>query len=251
MAGKPRPGKTWNEDRVTKEFESALHLNGYKYEFIEQILYADSKIKVICQNSHEYVTELKNIFGKKKPICSVCSRGIRWSAERLRNEFKEFELSGWKLVDSPSHLVERSCILIECDKGHRWTPKISNFFRHRTGCPACRMSKGEKEIALILKRDNINFISEKKFEECRRHYPLRFDFYLPDYNILIEYQGKQHYELATFTKDKVVAEYQFEQIKIRDAIKKQWAIDNGYRFLEIPYTAINQIEEILTQELCI
>ena len=63
---------------------------------------------------------------------------------------------------------------------------------HKTSC-GCLRSKGEQKIIQILQENNILFEKEKTFENC--FYPdtggmCRFDFYLPDYNILIEYDGE-------------------------------------------------------------
>jgi len=68
-------------------------------------------------------------------------------------------------------------------------------------------------------------------------------------NSIKQYCVNQHYEIGTRSKSYEKNLREFEQIKIRDEIKKQWAIANSYTFLEIRYDQINQIEEILTQEL--
>ena len=73
------------------------------------------------------------------------------------------------------------------------------------------------------------------------------------YNLLIEFQGEQHFKPTAFNK-KIKHEIilqKFEDVKTRDAIKKKWTIDNNYKLIEISYREINKIEEILKQELCI
>ena len=63
------------------------------------------------------------------------------------------------------------------------------------GCPVCRESSGERMVREYLKVNNINFESQKSFQGLRGDkYLLKFDFYLPDNNLVIEYNGKQHYE---------------------------------------------------------
>lgn len=54
------------------------------------------------------------------------------------------------------------------------------------------MSKGEERIASLLRKDRIKFEREKQFKDLRQGL-YRFDFYLIDKNILIEFQGQQHY----------------------------------------------------------
>ena len=75
--------------------------------------------------------------------------------------------------------------------------------------------------------------------------PLRFDFYLPDYNLLIECQGVQHREWREgwITKEK------FEKQLEHDKRKRNYAKENNINLLEIWYYDIDEIEEILIKEL--
>ena len=77
------------------------------------------------------------------------------------------------------------------------------------------------------------------------HRPLPFDFYLPDYNILIEFDGKQHYVIESFGKDLDT----FISIKIRDTIKNIYCDKNNLNLIRIPYWEINNIEEILNNKI--
>ena len=64
-------------------------------------------------------------------------------------------------------------------------------------------SKGEELISVILKNNNILFEREKTFNDLK-HGLLRFDFYLPERNIIIEWDGLQHFEqVSYFQKTKV------------------------------------------------
>ena len=53
------------------------------------------------------------------------------------------------------------------------------------GCPKCNQSIGERLIELFLIKNNINYISQKKFDDCKSINNLVFDFYLVDYNLCI------------------------------------------------------------------
>ena len=72
-----------------------------------------------------------------------------------------------------------------------------------------------------------------------------FDFYLPSFNMLIEYQGIQHEKPVTYFG----GEKQFEIQKQNDSLKKQYAIEHGYKYVEIWYKDFNHIEQILIKEL--
>ena len=58
---------------------------------------------------------------------------------------------------------------------------------------------------------------------------LRIDFYLPDYNIAIECQGKQHfYENCTFSKNN---KEDLDLIKLRDKTKYEQCTEHGISIL--------------------
>lgn len=104
-----------------------------------------------------------------------------------------------------------------------------------SGCPTCRESTGEKFIAKFLQENNINFVRQKKFDDCKHVRLLSFDFYLPDHNICIEYNGIQHYEMIQRSKDKEKNIKIFNGIKVRDNIKKEYCKNNNIELLIISY----------------
>ena len=98
------------------------------------------------------------------------------------------------------------------------------------GCPICNESKGEKTIRNFLLINNINFIQQKKFDDCKHKQKLSFDFYLPKYNTCIEYDGIQHFELL-----KYIGFDKFKIIQKRDIIKNNYCISNNIHLLRIKY----------------
>lgn len=74
---------------------------------------------------------------------------------------------------------------------------------------------------------------------------LRFDFYLSDYNILIEYNGKQHYYSIPYFG----GEDTLKRQKVNDAIKEKYCQDNNIKLIRIPYWDFNNIESILEIEV--
>jgi Zn finger protein HypA/HybF involved in hydrogenase expression len=119
--------------------------------------------------------------------------------------------------------------------------------RKGTGCPRCVESKGEKKIAQILNALNISFEREKRFDRCRDKKMLPFDFYLPYYNILIEYQGEQHYILRK--KGYYSDPEQLKERQRRDRIKAHFAQANGLHLIIIPYTDYERIGTIIIDRL--
>ena len=87
-----------------------------------------------------------------------------------------------------------------------------------------------------------------KMPRIRRR--LSFDFYLPDFNLCIEYNGHQHYRPVNFggISDKKAQKKYDAQIH-RDQIKRDFCNKNNIKLIEIPYWNFDNIEEILEREL--
>jgi very-short-patch-repair endonuclease len=100
------------------------------------------------------------------------------------------------------------------------------------GCPMCKLkSNGENLIRKWLIDNKIEFEQQKRFDTCigtRNRLP--FDFYLPKYNLLIEYDGKQHFSNKSWS-----GEEGLRLIRDNDAIKTKWALDNNIKLLRISY----------------
>lgn len=128
--------------------------------------------------------------------------------------------------------------------GFIWKTSPHNII-NGCGCPKCapKRSKGEKKIISFLEKYKINFNSEKAFEWSNKK---RYDFYLPDYNLVIEYHGIQHYKDIEF-----YGKHQLAQIQENDLWKKQQALLHNYQYLEISYENFENIETILAQRLSI
>lgn len=80
----------------------------------------------------------------------------------------------------------------KCHKcGYRWHTSPAHRIKDHSRCPNCAksMSKAEQYIYDYLKNNDIDFIQEKTFDDCRDKNPLPFDFYLPDKNQIIEFDG--------------------------------------------------------------
>ena len=115
-------------------------------------------------------------------------------------------------------------------------------------CPICypkNMSIGEHRIRDYFERKKLNYIFQKTFDDCRNIKLLRFDFYLPKYNLIVEFDGYQHYgEVQMF--DASLAD-----IQRHDAIKNKYCEDNYINILRIPYWELedNTVEWTLDNEI--
>lgn len=131
--------------------------------------------------------------------------------------------------------------------GHEWNSVLSAISKG-SWCPQCNSSKGEKEITKWLRLNNIEFIPQKEFSGLvgigRKN--LSYDFYLPDYNLLIEYQGAFHDGTVTGSYRNL---YDFDRQKEHDKRKREYAKKNNIELLEIWYWDFDSIDEILKDRL--
>lgn len=127
-----------------------------------------------------------------------------------------------------------------------YTQSASGALNGKCGCVQCVSSKGERRIAEILDKNNINYLTQFQFKDCKDIKSLPFDFYLPQHNICIEYQGKQHYEPVQFGGCSLeTALAGFEITKKHDKIKAEYCDMTGITLLAIPYTEFDNLEKII------
>ncbi len=114
---------------------------------------------------------------------------------------------------------------------HRWVTTVSNHIYNMSGCPYCNITKTTRWIADHIKDHNISVEFEKMFNWCKnpetnRYLP--FDIHIPDYNIIIEVDGKQHFEHTPYftqpTGDKLIK---------RDIYKMKQALTNNISVIRI------------------
>jgi predicted nucleic acid-binding Zn-ribbon protein len=121
---------------------------------------------------------------------------------------------------------------IKDDKGieHGWyfiTPRA--HLRGLGGCPKCTGTWGENFVSMILGNLNLEFKHQKTFKDCKDKHKLKFDFYLIYLNILIEYDGIQHFKaIQYFGGEKALKETQR-----RDEIKNKYCRDYNIPLLRV------------------
>ncbi|MCF7910866.1 hypothetical protein K9L16_04295 [Candidatus Pacearchaeota archaeon] len=107
-----------------------------------------------------------------------------------------------------------------------------------------RVSKGENEIIIFLNETKILFEKEKSFEQCLslKGNKLRFDFWLPDYNTLIEFDGLHHYKPVNKYRR---AQKTHKNTKINDEIKNLFCKENNINLIRISYKDIEYISLLI------
>jgi len=229
---------------TTTEFikrANQVHSNKYNYN---KVIYKNNKSKVIiiCPKHGEFLLKTDEHITHKRG-CPQCKK----------NDFFNNFIQKSKKIHSDKYdyskvvyINKKNKVIIICKK-HGEFLQTPNSHLRKSGCPHCKTSKGEIEIIKILDKKNITYIKQKTFNDCRNpltNWKLFYDFYLPQCNILLEYNGKQHYRCIDYWNHGNTLESQ----QYRDFIKQQYAINNGYKFLVIKYNDKN-IEEILNKEV--
>lgn len=207
-----------------------------------------SHITVQCDKNHsEYCVSFDNFRGGARcPHCYNEKRG-RSSLVPYSDRCEYVESFGYKIITSEDEYVDASHpIEVMCDKGHIYTTNLHGF-RNGYRCTKCNISKGEMLIESLLKKNNIIFETQHTFDDCKFKRVLLFDFYLPKQNTLIEYDGRQHFEIV-----KAFGGLEgFIDTKIRDTIKNEYCKNNNIKLIRIPYWEFDNIENILLKNLII
>ena len=127
--------------------------------------------------------------------------------------------------------------------GNVFVTSLGRFQSGKTRCNKCSNSEsnGEYKIRQVLTKYGVKFESQKKFDDCIDKKPLPFDFYLPDYNICIEFQGLQHYKaISYFGKEKG-----YEYRTYHDRLKYEYCKNNNIKLIYIKYDEEKNIDNII------
>lgn len=240
--GCPKCGKIKSDDskRIVNFVDRAkkIHLDKYDYS---KTNYKNIETKVIitCKEHGDFTQ--KPYHHLKGSGCPYCSKNRKLDTKLFieKSNLIHHNTYDYSKVD---YINIKLKVKIICSKHGEFLQSAGKHLMGR-GCPYCKESKGEAKIRFILEQKSISFNRQYIFIDCRDILPLPFDFYLPDFNLCIEYDGKQHFEPLTFfggddgLKDSVK----------KDFIKTKYCKDNGIRLLRIKYSEniLRKIQTIL------
>lgn len=214
-----------------------IWLNKNEYKTTEDILVTQcTKCGKVSKSN---VTN--RIVSKRK--CKKCA-GYEKTLDELKQEI--FELVGceYDVLSEKYYNAYSELRLKHKTCGNEYTTTAHSFLAGRR-CPICNASKGEGEIAKILDFNNIEYFRQYRFEECKLHLPLPFDFYIPKHNVCIEYDGEQHYHIIEY-----FGGYEgFVTRVIRDTIKNIYCENNNIKLIRISYLEFDDINNILTEQI--
>lgn len=194
-----------------------------------------------CPEHGKFTITPGHFLYKKNPyyLCSSCNYRAGGNANSLTTEdfiWKSKSIHGDKFNYSKTEYESATKkLIITCPK-HGDFKTIPSYHHYGWGCPECGLdmsrSIGEEMITEWLKKKNIEFVRQKTFEGLKgKRRKLKCDFYLPKINLVIEYNGEQHYrQVPQFGGKKI-----FLITQEYDRIKKQYCIDNHINYEVIRY----------------
>ena len=201
---------------------------------------------MICKKHGEFISTPNQLMTNHG--CTKCGLERISESQRIEyDEFLEMKIETWgdtyeiKEEDYSSY----QSFKVYC-KTHDlyWITNGSNFLKGH-GCRRCgsTISRGESKITEILLERNVQFIEQYKFLGMENKRGLRCDFYLPEFNIVIEFNGRQHYESIEFFGGMEG----FKLTQHRDGLKQKYCQDNDINFEIIRYD--ESVEDRLVQIL--
>lgn len=236
---------------TTLEFiEKSKEIHDNKYDYSNSVIDGvKNKVKIICPIHGQFQQEAyKHMSGHGCKRCTIIdnSHFIKMNKEYFISKSKEAHID---LYDYSNSIYSGAKELIEivCKK-HGSFKQSAGVHMAGHGCPSCSQSKGEKEISKTLKYIGIEFEEQKTFSECLNHRTgrvLKFDFYIPSKNLLIEYDGEQHFKAIDFFG----GIKELENRQNLDKIKNRYANDNGFKLLRIPFYDRENISNIIQQNV--
>ena len=187
---------------TTKDFiEKAKIIYGNKYDY-SKVNYINNKTKVciICNEIDKFGVIHGEFWQRPNDhlngySCPKCNNEYvpttdEWIDRAKKIHGDKYDYSKVEYVNSQTKV----CIICPIH-GEFW--QTPNNHLNGNNCPNCNSnikSKNEKFISNFLIEHNIKFEREKTFNWLKNKGNLYLDFYLPEYNIAIEYQGEQHYK---------------------------------------------------------
>lgn len=218
--------------------------HNYKYNY-DKTVYKKLKDKIIITCPIHGDFEQSACSHLLKNGCSKCSKRYKPNKEEF---IKKAQLVHGDLYDYSISFYtnNKTNISIICRKHGIFNQTPQNHIKNKSRCPKCNNpSFGEVEVEKILTDKKVYFQKQKKFQKCKHINMLPFDFYIPQKNLCIEFDGKQHFE----DTDSFFKTNNFDLIKKRDEIKNNFCKENNIKLLRIPYFEINKIESILNTVL--
>ena len=245
LAGRRCPKCSGHMIYTPDQFNRKIHgIVGDEYTVLTDYVRTNKKVK-FKHNKCGYEFDMRPNCFLQVQRCPKCQNQIHYTEEMFIKKLTELYPNEFTLVskftktDDPVTLRHNEC-------GKEFTTLAKHVLHDGIGCTWCSKSRGERMIRGWLDLHHIDHEPQKKFSDCRDKNPLPFDFYLTKYNMLIEFDGEQHYGIkTTFPSESI------EHTMKHDVIKNGYAKSRGIKLVRISYKHRNvkDIDSILSSLL--
>lgn len=224
--GCPKCGAERRKAAKSETFEECVkkckkaHGDKYIYPSNQKYLGSHSKIRIICPEHGEFFqTAIKHWNGQGCPRCSKTVNDVKTFIEKAK------EVHGDKYdYSNVFYKSSHEKVLIKCKICGNIFEQTPMSHIRGCGCPFCKSSHLENEVENALDINKIKYIRQYSNKDLKR---LKIDFYLPEYKIGIECQGRQHFKPYSFFGGKNT----FEKLRERDIRKKKLCEKDNIKLL--------------------
>lgn len=253
-AGCPECGRiasNKNSTKTNKQFLSELKEVNPCIIPLQDYIQARIKIWVKCkQCEHKWKQAPDGLL--QGSGCPKCAKKRQHDKQAKSNEqfLEELFNANPMLLPLEPYYNDHTKIKIKClVHDYVWSVAPNKILRKHTGCPKCNMYNNEQKIAKFFEQMNYHIMPQKRYKDCKDKYTLPFDIYVKELNLLIEYQGEQHYKpvcRGSMTNEEALEQLQITQY--HDKIKFDYCNDNNIPLICIPYWEQNNIEDFIITE---
>ena len=174
-----------------------IHKNKYDYSktYYETI---NEKVIIICPQHGEFLQVPGN--HQRGQGCDVClNSSLTYTQSEILKKFKEIHGETYN-YNKVAYINSKLKVIISCDKHGDFLQSPGKHIAGQ-GCPKCKMSHGERKIEQFLIKNKLQYKHQHTFLDCvvpGTKTRLKFDFYIPELNLGIEYDGEQHFNPRNF-----------------------------------------------------
>ena len=230
----------FGKNKLSKEILQERSNKKYNNEYTILGEYINSSIPILIKHNicgSEYLQVPNNHLKRK---CFNCYGTPKKTIEEIQKISDKIHNSEYEILNN--YLTSKDIITIRHKICGRESKIIAHSHTNGGKCKYCSISNGEKEIKNFLELNNIEHDYNISFDGCVYKNKLRFDFYLPNENMCIEYDGKQHFESIEWFGGQIA----LLESKKRDDIKNKYCKDNNINLIRISYkdNIENKLNEI-------
>lgn len=215
--------------------------HGYKVLYKPQIGTINELVEVENQEGYRGFTSVQKLRQNKNMSIYDMRINHKYFLFNVNQYCKLNNIHSQALEFSQQDKWTRQGIKFQCECGNYFETSIASFQNGKIRCDECtkRKSKYENLVEEYLTQQNIEFISQFRINSCRDILPLPFDFWLKDYNTLIEVDGEGHFYPAHFNNIGYEdSQRTFEITQKHDRIKNEYCIKYNIPLIRITYKQV-------------